>query len=230
MPTHVQTKCDACASNPCDNDAQCTIDDASKPYEFTCDCAPGFHGDRCSHRIDACYGQPCMHNGTCAVLEAGRFTCKCAKGFVGQRCETDVDDCANSECKNDAACVDLVNDYRCDCAAGFTGWDCGKAIDYCTVEYNPCANGALCLPDAHTSIGYRCVCQSGYIGINCTVNVDDCAAHLCLNGGACLDGVNAYECDCVGGYSGKYCEMAPISNHLYPRTAACQANSCENVG
>jgi Calx-beta domain/Human growth factor-like EGF len=42
----------------------------------------------------------------------------------------------------------------------------------------------------------------------CT-NIDDCSPSLCLNGGTCVDGIDAYTCSCVSGFTGTKCEIAP---------------------
>lgn len=37
-------------------------------------------------------------------------------------------------------------------------------------------------------------------------DIDECASSPCLNGGQCTDLVNAFKCDCKGGYAGDTCE------------------------
>jgi hypothetical protein len=36
--------------------------------------------------------------------------------------------------------------------------------------------------------------------------INDCVGNPCQNGGACVDGVNAYTCTCAAGYTGTNCE------------------------
>lgn len=43
------------------------------------------------------------------------------------------------------------------------------------------------------------------------------------------DGVNSYICKCSAGYSGKFCELAPISHYLYQKISPCQAQICNHV-
>uniref|UniRef100_A0A914VW34 Protein slit n=1 Tax=Plectus sambesii TaxID=2011161 RepID=A0A914VW34_9BILA len=222
-PQTVLAKCDACVSSPCEHGGRCV---AGVRRSFTCECASGYHGERCQYEIDACYGHPCLNNATCKVLQEGRFSCLCAKGFEGDRCETNIDDCIGNECKNGALCIDLVNDYQCVCNAGYTGTDCGKKIDYCSKEYNPCGNGATCLKSDISE--YSCICSTGFTGRNCTENIDDCRTNLCQNSAICRDGINAYTCECVNGHSGRFCEIPPISNALYPQTSPCEYHECEN--
>lgn len=70
QPAEVLAKCDLCYTAPCQNGGLC---EALPDRQFRCKCAPGYHGDRCQHKIDACYGNPCKNSGTCKVLEEGRF-------------------------------------------------------------------------------------------------------------------------------------------------------------
>ena len=48
-----------------------------------------------------------------------------------------------------------------------------------------------------------CACLMGFEGADCEVNVDECASAPCVNGGACVDVVAGYVCNCVPGYQGK---------------------------
>ncbi|KAL0853154.1 hypothetical protein ABMA27_012914 [Loxostege sticticalis] len=205
-PPEVVSKCDRCHNNPCLNG-------------FECACARGFHGDRCQHEIDACYGAPCA-NGQCQLLEEGRFHCSCQPGYTGVRCEVNIDDCAGHRCQNNATCVDHLEGYSCKCAPGFMGEFCEKKIPFCTAEFNPCANGAVCTD--HVS-HYTCACPKGYSGQNCTVNADDCINHMCQNGATCVDGLDEYKCACAAGYAGRYCEAAP---HAALGTSPCAHHDC----
>ncbi|KOB65069.1 Uncharacterized protein OBRU01_23274 [Operophtera brumata] len=97
---------------------------------------------------------------------------------------------------------------------------CEKKIPFCTSEFNPCANGALCTDHASH---YTCACPKGYSGQNCTVNADDCINHMCQNGATCVDGLDEYRCACAGGYAGRYCEAAP---HAALGTSPCAHHDC----
>ena len=39
-------------------------------------------------------------------------------------------------------------------------------------------------------------------------DIDECASSPCRNGGQCLDGINAYVCLCLAGYTGLRCEQS----------------------
>lgn len=43
---------------------------------------------------------------------------------------------------------------------------------------------------------------AGFTGQNCEENVDDCPGNNCRNGGACVDGVNTYNCRCPPEWTG----------------------------
>lgn len=43
---------------------------------------------------------------------------------------------------------------------------------------------------------------AGFTGQNCEENVDDCPGNNCKNGGACVDGVNTYNCRCPPEWTG----------------------------
>ena len=49
------------------------------------------------------------------------------------------------------------------------------------------------------------------------VDIDECSSEPCTNGGTCTDGVNAYSCACVAGYSGEDCDIGNrcITKTLY---------------
>lgn len=221
VSNEILSKCDACYTFPCQNDAVC-MPQAERQYE--CVCKPGYHGKHCEFMIDACYGNPCRNNATCTVLEEGRFNCNCMAGYTGARCEMNIDDCTENKCQNNGTCVDGVESYTCKCPPGFSGEYCEAKIPYCT-EFNPCHNNAKCI-DHFTH--YSCECAPGYRGANCTEDIDDCQNHMCQNGGICVDGINDYVCKCPEEYTGKFCEGTPMVAMMYPQTSPCQNHECKH--
>ena len=93
----ILSKCDLCFTEPCQNGASCrslpnrdfecrsvgafykeleafySCTPYLTPISSCCRCAPGFYGKTCTEVIDACYGNPCVNDAKCQVLEAGRF-------------------------------------------------------------------------------------------------------------------------------------------------------------
>jgi hypothetical protein len=80
----------------------------------------------------------------------------------------------------------------------------------------------------------RCECIPGFTGKNCSENVDDCKSHVCLNGATCVDGLESYTCMCPPGFSGQYCEIAPVlalpnyDSAGLPGHGACKYHECQN--
>lgn len=58
-----------------------------------------------------------------------------------------------------------------------------------------------------TVSGYVCKCESGWTGVNCTENINECLSNPCLNGGTCVDGVNAFNCECTHFWTGFLCHI-----------------------
>ncbi len=42
-------------------------------------------------------------------------------------------------------------------------------------------------------------------------DINECASNPCQNGGACVDGVNSYICQCTSGWLGDNCEIGKFS-------------------
>lgn len=60
---------------PCMNGGHCK----SRAGGFTCECSPGFTGDRCQTNINECASLPCENNATC-VDGVGHYACNCLPG------------------------------------------------------------------------------------------------------------------------------------------------------
>ncbi|MBD5001523.1 hypothetical protein GUF49_08215, partial [Xanthomonas citri pv. citri] len=58
-------------------------------------------------------------------------------------------------------------------------------------------------------------------GPQCQTNIDDCSHKPCLNGGACVDGIDSYKCQCPVGFAGHLCESA---------VDICATSPCANGG
>ena len=48
-----------------------------------------------------------------------------------------------------------------------------------------------------------------------TVDIDECASNHCLNGGACSQGIDLYNCACAIGYTGLQCERNNTDHTYY---------------
>ncbi|MEY4511173.1 MAG: hypothetical protein RLZZ450_3295 [Pseudomonadota bacterium] len=123
-------------------------------------------------------------------------------------------------------CVAGATGSVCDCADGYlaVGETC-KDVDECASKSSPCTGKAVC---KNTVGSYECTCPMGLTdvlgdGTQCDVaDKDDCARKPCLNGSKCLDGANAFTCDCTGtGFAGTLCDM---------NADDCSPNPCRNGG
>eukprot|EP01051_Picozoa_sp_SAG22_P002138 SAG22_NODE_93_length_20834_cov_27.179503_16_plen_1288_part_00 len=125
-----------------------------------------------------------------------------------QRCPVACDACITRKCDtfpcaNDGACFD------------------GLGTDSLSLRMN-----------MSSDFGFKCVCQEGYAGSTCTEDVDECASDPCQNDATCRESsatpihctvspawaanntelcedavsIDAYICDCSGGYVGETCD------------------------
>ncbi|MBL9040295.1 MAG: right-handed parallel beta-helix repeat-containing protein [Myxococcales bacterium] len=77
---------DPCLYIQCANDSTCRVDGSN----VTCDCLPGFTGQRCEVNIDDCPANACENGGVC-VDQVNAYICSCPPGITGERCEIDQD-------------------------------------------------------------------------------------------------------------------------------------------
>jgi hypothetical protein len=87
------------------------------------------------------------------------------------------------------------------------GWanvtsNCTEPTDEC--DGVVCENGGTCV-DSH--LNFTCVCRDGFFGGLCESSF--CDNVTCRNGGRC---VGFGECSCPQGYSGDFCEVAPLKS------------------
>jgi hypothetical protein len=86
-----------CHSDPCQNRATCTPNIGQL---FTCDCLPGYIGDRCETDVDECASLPCQNGATCRQNAPDSYACDCAPGYTGLNCQTEVNLCSPNTCQN----------------------------------------------------------------------------------------------------------------------------------
>uniref|UniRef100_A0A3Q3IKF7 EGF-like domain-containing protein n=1 Tax=Monopterus albus TaxID=43700 RepID=A0A3Q3IKF7_MONAL len=195
---------DACHHRPCRNNSTCTdVRQGDEGRNFTCNCAPGYEGERCQSLVDRCLSQPCKNGATCISSLPGP-RCYCPEGYQGATCEQKVDPCASGPCHNNGTCYSQGPSplgFGCSCTAGFTGPTCTQLVDFCAL--NPCAHGVC------RSVGnsYRCLCVPGYHGLYCEEEYNECLSAPCQNYATCRDLINAYECVCTPQFEGKHCEI-----------------------
>lgn len=223
----------------CQHDATC-IDLVSDYY---CACAPGYTGRDCQTDIDECEVNQCKNGGECVDLVNG-FRCICPVGFAGEFCQIDHDHCNPNPCQNGAQCLNMPEDYYCHCSENWQGKNCSIPKLQCIAP--PCDSGVenclivpvsstnetfyspgwgICGDNGHcvqlTDGDFRCVCDPGYTGKFCSENINECKMQPCLNGGTCIDKINAYFCVCAEGWEGETC---------FKNKNECESNPCKNNG
>lgn len=92
---------------------------------------------------------------------------------------------------------------------GFTGVLCEQNIDEC--DQGPCHYG-VCKDGIAT---FSCECNPGYTGSICNIQVEECHSNPCQNGARCIDLVDAYQCNCPQGTSGKLTQQKHLLNVFF---------------
>lgn len=94
------------------------------------------------------------------------------------------------------------NNFTCICTEGMEGPLCDTP--FCHLK--DCENGGEC--NIVKEIPF-CDCKEGFDGKYCENNINDCLLPTgespCQNGGACIDEINKYKCNCSGTGKKKGC-------------------------
>lgn len=206
-----------CYSSPCLT-GTCVVEEGSEK----CQCDENFTGRYCDITVRHCVSDPCLNGGSCRDENVG-YSCACLNGFRGTNCQINIlpdNLCQDSLCSRHSTCTSGLYDVTCTCHEGWGGSHCTFVSDESDgCGRNPCQHGGHCVVD--TPGQFSCHCSAGFSGSMCQDNIDDCVSYPCLNGGACLDGVDGYVCVCQDGFSGTNCQ----------RTAQpCDTSPCQNGG
>lgn len=55
-------------------------------------------------KCNACHQNPCLHDGTCQLMDFKNFTCQCTPGYYGRKCENEINACFGKPCLNKGEC------------------------------------------------------------------------------------------------------------------------------
>ncbi|XP_042563456.1 neurogenic locus notch homolog protein 1-like [Clupea harengus] len=191
MGSHCELDVNQCASGPCKNNATCL----NLIGKYKCICKSGFVGPQCQGVV--CGQQVCQNGGTCLTTRGGNF-CRCVNGWTGDDCSENIDDCQDAACSEGSTCRDRVGSFSCICPPGRTG----ENLFVCSCVYSRCVDLST---GTETPLDVGCVCLSG--------------ANPCEHGGACINTVGSFSCECQAGYVGPRCER-DINE--------CASNPCQN--
>ena len=116
---------DECATNPCQNGAQCVDGTA----QYTCICEPGFEGLQCETDINECEVYSPCQNGAMCLDKVDDYFCTCQQGFGGKNCSVPLTGCSDLTCLNGGTCTPYLigeTDHRfnCSCMNGYDGERC----------------------------------------------------------------------------------------------------------
>jgi len=75
---------------------------------------------------------------------------------------------------------------------------------------------------------WLCSSDSCVAGTLCEWDIDECESSPCQNGGVCTDKVNAFECDCAAGYTGRLCAVE-IDECLQPTSPCANNGTCVDL-
>ncbi|XP_022794480.1 loricrin-like isoform X2 [Stylophora pistillata] len=197
----------ACARNPCKNNAKCQAGFTDRDYQCLCVLGSGFEGHDCDEDLDECTvgTHECEENAECNNT-LGSYKCTCKVGFQGNGTNcTDLDECSDGthNCDVNAECNNTLGSYKCSCKDGFhgNGTNCTD-LDECADLGNACDENAEC----NNILGsYKCTCRDGFHGngTNCT-DMDECAdaKHACGENAKCMNDLGSYHCSCKEGFRG----------------------------
>uniref|UniRef100_A0AAY4AVN5 trypsin n=1 Tax=Denticeps clupeoides TaxID=299321 RepID=A0AAY4AVN5_9TELE len=121
-----------------------------------------------------------------------------------QRCPCSA--CEPNPCLNKGVCEEKRGGkFKCRCTKPFKGRRCEKGCKR-VCKKNMCGYGQCVL----TSLPpfFQCKCKEPFKPPFCK-HVAACSPGPCLNGGTCMKDENDFHCQCLDGYSGKFCQVVP---------------------
>lgn len=225
---------DGCEGVVCQNGGTCNDPPGADSWE--CVCPEGWSGELCESTtecadIDAGSDVPQTLMGTlvgatddyapsCAFNGGGdlayRFTAPAAGTYVFDTVGTDpldttisvYDACGGAE----VACNDDVRH--------------GQDLDSVVGRQLVAGQSVLIVVDGYDEL-------TGDYVLNISLDVNDCAVDSCQNGGACIDGIAAFTCECPAGFAGALCQDVVDPNAcpcLDPRTGPYAAVAAAIMG
>ncbi|XP_052253079.1 fibrillin-1-like [Dreissena polymorpha] len=244
-----QTDFDACTTNPCSFERNCT-DTKAEAHKanpslpaYTCTpCPAGFEDktDKCED-INECNNQPCgLHS---CVNTVGSFSCVCNAGYrlssTNNSMCNDINECDESTSGCEHICNNTQGSVTCACFSGFVYNSTSKQCKQDTppsVCIGKC-NGTDGCVDANNTA--KCFCKAGYKlnGNNTSCeDINECdTIKPCSQ--KCNNSDGSYQCSCYDGYTlgvdKTTCEVCQFPNYGAQCSKICQcgagSDSCDPV-
>ncbi|XP_029440386.1 neurogenic locus notch homolog protein 1-like [Rhinatrema bivittatum] len=175
----------------------------------SCQCPPGYVGERCEGDVNECLSNPCDARGAQGCLQlVNAYQCECRQGYTGARCESVTDSCKVNPCSNGGTCAVTVNTplgFTCRCLPGFDGATCSHTLPGCGGRH--CYNGGVC---DNLRASPRCVCPGGFTGPECRAPwAGGCGQKPCRHNGSCSEtpAEPFFRCACRPGFAGPLCQF-----------------------
>ncbi|XP_061611455.1 hyaluronan-binding protein 2 isoform X2 [Phyllopteryx taeniolatus] len=122
------------------------------------------------------------------------------------------DPCHPNPCFNGGRCNVQSDTFMCSCREPYMGRRCKEVKDIC--QGVNCYNGD-CVFGLKRPPFYECECTFPFRGPTCLLRpVSLCRPNPCQHGGDCTASNDRVQCDCLAGYTGKYCQIAPTDCYV----------------
>ncbi|XP_060727729.1 hyaluronan-binding protein 2-like [Tachysurus vachellii] len=112
--------------------------------------------------------------------------------------------CSPNPCLNNGVCEEKKGRYKCKCPKPFKGRRCEKSKKAC--KNDTCGYGQCVLTSSPPF--YECKCKAPFLPPNCK-KIAPCERNPCRNGGTCQKDGQDFDCICLKGFSGKFCQVGP---------------------
>ncbi|CAD5121857.1 DgyrCDS10323 [Dimorphilus gyrociliatus] len=169
----------------------------------TCEeCDPGTWGINCANTCNCKIGTDCDPASGCTECENGYGPLP--------YCNEDINECEliADRCGSHGSCKNLNGTFKCICDNGYTWPSLNSTcidIDECKIEkLNICQD--IC---ENLNGSFKCGCFVGHKLNNdnfTCYEVNECNSNPCRNGGACINNINSFSCNCKTGFYGRICE------------------------
>ncbi|XP_058235092.1 hyaluronan-binding protein 2-like isoform X2 [Hemibagrus wyckioides] len=113
--------------------------------------------------------------------------------------------CKPNPCLNNGVCEEKKGRYKCKCPKTFRGRRCEKSKKICKKDM--CGYGQCVLTTSPPF--FECKCKAPFVPPNCK-RIAPCEWNPCVNGGTCQKDGQNFDCVCLPGFSGKFCQVGPL--------------------